>query len=130
MLAFCVRLLDAVYGRDGSAPRLLARLTKYVPSDGRLRVVGGLPNEALWPLDLAPEPGRPARVLLDDAVIAADLERLARGQDEDGGWSVDFQTYSPAAALEWRGYATVRALSILRDNGTIEVDAQRDDASP
>ena len=25
----------------------------------------------------------------------------------------------PAAALEWRGYATVRALSVLRANGTI-----------
>jgi hypothetical protein len=35
---------------------------------------------------------------------------------EDGRWSVDFQSYSPAAALEWRGYATVRALSVLRAN--------------
>lgn len=120
VLAFAVRLLDAVHGRDRAAPGLLTRLGEYVPSDGRLRVVGGLPDERLRPLDLAPEPDRPARALLDEAVVASDLERLAAEQDADGGWSVDFQSYSPAAALEWRGYATVRALSILRRNGMIE----------
>jgi hypothetical protein len=115
-LAFAVRFLDAVYDRDSAAPGLLARLGEYVPRDGRLRVVGGLPDETLRTVDLAPEPDRPARTLLDDDAVAADLERLAAEQHEDGGWSVDFQSYSPAAALEWRGYATVRALSILRDN--------------
>jgi hypothetical protein len=116
-LAFCVRLLDAVHDREDAARGLLARLGEYVPRDGRLRVVGGLPDEALRPLDLAPQPGRPARTLLDEAVVAADVERLAREQQADGGWTVDFQSYSAAAAFEWRGYATVRALSILRDNG-------------
>jgi hypothetical protein len=82
-------------------------------------VTGGLADEALRPLDLAPEPERPARALLEDDVIAADLERLASEQQSDGGWTVDFQSYSPAAALEWRGYATVRALSVLRRNGRI-----------
>jgi hypothetical protein len=119
-LAFAVRLLDAVHDRADAAPGVLARLGEYVPDDGRLRVVGGRPDEALRPLDLAPEPGRPARTILDDAAVAADLERLATEQGEDGGWSVDFQSYSPAAALEWRGYATVRALSVLRDNAMID----------
>ena len=77
---------------------------------------GGLPDETLWPLDVAPEPGRPARTVLDEAAVAADLERLAGQQKEDGGWTVDFQSHSPAAALEWRGYATVRALSVLQHN--------------
>ncbi|HWM14637.1 MAG TPA: hypothetical protein VNO56_09160, partial [Gaiellaceae bacterium] len=120
VLSYAVRLLDALHDRDSAAPELLARLGEYVPRDGRLRVVGGLPDETLWPLDLAPEPGRPARTLLDESAVAADLERLAAGQGEDGGWSVDFQSYSPAAALEWRGYATVRALAVLRANGAIE----------
>ncbi len=128
-LAFAVRFLDAAHDRDGAAPGLLARLGEYVPRDGRLAVVGGLPDEALRPVDLAPEPGRPARTLLDEAAVAADLERLAADQAEDGGWSVDFQSYSPAAALEWRGYATVRALSILRDNAMVDAPAQRRDAS-
>lgn len=110
-LAFAVRFLDAANEGDR-----LARLGEYVPRDGRLAVTGGLADEALRPVDLAPEPGRPARRLLDEDAIAADLDRLADEQEEDGGWSVDFQSYSPAAALDWRGYATVRALSILRAN--------------
>jgi hypothetical protein len=123
-LAFAVRFLDAAYNRDPAAPGLLARLGEYVPADGRLQVVGGLPDETLRPLDLAPEPGRPARTILDEAAVAADLERLAAEQHDDGGWSVDFQSYSPAAALDWRGYATVRALSVLRDNELL--NEQRD----
>ena len=113
VLAFCVRFLDAVHDRDPAAPALLARLGAYVPGDGRVPVAGGLAGESLRPLDLAPEPG-PARTLLGEATVAADLERLAGEQHEDGGWSVDFQNYSPAATLEWRGYATVRAVSVLR----------------
>ena len=128
-LAFAVRFVDSVHDREAAAPARLARLAEYVPDDGRVRVVGGRPDETLTPLDLAPEPGRPARTLLDEATVAADLERLASEQDEDGGWSVDFQSYSPAAALEWRGYATVRALSILRDNAVIDTAAQHRDAS-
>jgi len=129
-LAFAVRLLDAVHDHADAAPELLARLGEYIPDDGRLRVVGGRPDETLRPLDLAPDPGRPSRTILDESAIAADLERLATEQDEDGGWSVDFQSYSPAAALEWRGYATVRALCVLRDNVMIDVPAERRDASP
>jgi hypothetical protein len=128
-LAFAVRFLDSVHDREGAAPTLLAGLGEYVPRDGRLRVTGGLADETLRPVDFAPEPGRPARTLLDEAAVAADLERLAAEQDEDGGWSVDFQSYSPAAALEWRGYTTVRALSVLRDNALIDAPAQRRDAS-
>ena len=116
-LAFSVRFLDAVHDREAAAPALLARLGEHIPEDGRLRVAGGRAEEALRPLDLAPEPGRPARSVVSESVLAADLERLADEQEADGGWSVDFQSYSPAAALEWRGYVTVSALSILRDNG-------------
>ena len=119
-LAFALRFLDAVHERHPDAPRLLARLAEYIPRDGHLRVSGGLSDEALRPTDLAPKPGRPARTLLDEAAVTRDLERLAGEQREDGGWSVDFQSYSPAAALEWRGYATVRAVTILRENAVLE----------
>jgi hypothetical protein len=115
-LSYAVQLLDAVYERNSAAPGVLARLGEYVPRDGRLPVSGGLPDEALRPLDFAPEPGRPARSVVGEEAVTADLERLAHEQEQDGGWSVDFQSYSPAAALEWRGYATVRAVSILRRN--------------
>ena len=36
---------------------------------------------------------------------------------DDGGWTVDFDSHSPQAALEWRGYATVRAVTILLAEG-------------
>jgi hypothetical protein len=52
-------------------------------------------------------------------VIAADLQRLVDQQQDDGGWAVDFASYSPAAALEWRGYMTVRAIAILQRNHRI-----------
>lgn len=68
------------------------------------------------PLDFAPTPDRPVRALLAPEVIAADLQRLAGQQQDDGGWAVDFASWSPAAALEWRGYMTVRAISILQRN--------------
>jgi hypothetical protein len=32
---------------------------------------------------------------------------------------VDFENYSPAAELEWRGHMTVRAISILKRNGRL-----------
>jgi hypothetical protein len=54
------------------------------------------------------------RQLFSQEVIAAELQRLADEQQDDGGWVVDFESYSPAATLEWRGYTTVRAVSILR----------------
>jgi hypothetical protein len=41
------------------------------------------------------------------------------GQQDDGGWVVDFTACSPAAALDWRGYATVGALTVLRANGRV-----------
>ena len=45
----------------------------------------------LHPLDLAPYPDRPARALFAAEVIAADLDRLAGLQQDDGGWIVDFR---------------------------------------
>ncbi|MFP5363608.1 MAG: hypothetical protein ACLGI5_12865 [Thermoleophilia bacterium] len=108
-----VQLLDAVHDTQPEAPALLARLGELIPADGRLPVAGGAPDESLRPLDLAPLPGRPARALFDAGVVERDLERLAAEQQQDGGWRVDFASHSPAAALEWRGYATVRAIAVL-----------------
>jgi hypothetical protein len=117
VLAFSLHLLDAVYDSRPEAAELLRKLGSYIPADGRLRVRGGAEDETLHPLDLAPYPDRPARDLFNEDVISADLERLAALQQDDGGWIVDFRSSSPAGALEWRGYATVRAITILARNG-------------
>ena len=118
-LMFALRFVDAVGDAVPEAPELLERLGRFVPEDGRLAVAGGSPDEALRPLDVSPDPDGASRRLLRADAVQADLERLAGEQREDGGWEVDFASYSPAAAVEWRGYATVGALTVLRDNGVL-----------
>jgi hypothetical protein len=118
-LAFAVRLLDAVADIRPEAQELLTGLARHLPADGLVHVAGGLDDEFMRPLDFAPDPGGSARRHFTTELIAAELERLAGQQHPDGGWAVDFASYSPAAALEWRGHATVRAVSILRDNGAL-----------
>ncbi len=118
-VAFAAQLLDAAAARTPGAADLVGRLARHVPPDGLLHVAGGAEDEYLRPLDLAPVPGGPARRLVTAAAVEADLARTAAGQQPDGGWSVDWVSHSPAAALEWRGHATVRALLLLRANGAL-----------
>ncbi|HKS48026.1 MAG TPA: hypothetical protein VJT49_23520 [Amycolatopsis sp.] len=114
-LAFAVRFLDAA-----NVPSPLERLGSYLPENGLVHVDGGAEDEMMRPLDFAPFPGGPARRLFGPDVIDAELRRLEAQQQPDGGWPVDFASYSPTASLEWRGYATVRALTVLRHNGMLD----------
>jgi hypothetical protein len=118
-LSFAVGLLDAVHDSHADAAPLLDKLGGFIPADGLVPVAGGADGETLRPLDFAPLPGRPARRFFSADVIADDLRRLVDAQHDDGGWRVDFNSYSPAAALEWQGYKTVDTLSLLRANGVI-----------
>ncbi|TNY36597.1 hypothetical protein [Thermomonospora catenispora] len=113
VLAFAIQFLDAVHDIRPEAAGLLADLLRRLPPDGVVHVEGGTENEVLRPLDFVPFPG-PARDLFDPALIDAELDRLAARQRPDGGWTVEYATASPAAALEWRGYITVRAVALLR----------------
>jgi hypothetical protein len=118
-LLYSLRFLDAVGDGTPEVPGLVDKLASAIPASGILHVEGGLPDEVVRPLDLAPRPDGPVQGRLDPAVIAADLDRLADEQRPDGGWEIDFTAYSPAAALEWRGYATVDALIVLQANGRL-----------
>jgi hypothetical protein len=116
-LAFAIQLLDAAYDtHPEQAAALLDRLRAYIPASGLVHVQEGLEDEMMRPLDFAPTPDRPVRALFAPEAIAAELQRLVDQQQDDGGWTVDFASYSPAAALEWRGYRTVRAVSVLQRN--------------
>jgi hypothetical protein len=115
VLAFVLHFLDAVADAPETAAAI-DQLRPYVPADGAIHVEGGTAEETLHPLDLAPDPNGPARTLLTPESIAADLDRVAREQQPDGGWQFDWIASSPGAVLEWRGYVTVRAVEILLDN--------------
>lgn len=113
-------VLDALADTDPRAARELERLAALVPPSGTLPVPGGAADEALRPLDFSPLPERPLRALLDARAIEADLDRVAAEQQPDGGWRVDWVERSPAGGLEWRGWATVRAIRILSAHGRLQ----------
>ena len=118
-LAFTVQFLDAAARTRPDAVEALDRLRTWVPADGLLHVTGGAEDEYMRPLDFAPLPDGPGRTLFPAELVDAELLRLADAQQPDGGWTVDFDNYSPAATLEWRGYRTVEVLTLLRANGVL-----------
>lgn len=125
-LLYGLGFLDALLGRADAddiggpeAADVLATWAGALPAGGTLHVDGGLADEVIRPLEFSPTPAGALRAFLADDVIAADLDRLAGGQREDGGWDVDFTAYSPAAALDWRGYATVAAVGVQRAHGKV-----------
>ncbi|MCB0873159.1 MAG: hypothetical protein KDC36_07255 [Thermoleophilia bacterium] len=120
VLAFSLRLADALHPtRPADAERVRDQLSRYVPDSGAVPVAGGTEGETLHLLDLSPTPGTPSRELFSGAAVARDLDRLAGLQRPDGGWEVDYASASVAGALEWRGYATVRAVRVLIVNGMV-----------
>ncbi len=74
-------------------------------------------GETHSPLAFAALPGSIARRLFDTGVIEAHLDHLAGAQADDGGWTFNWPSWSPAAEADWRGFLTVDALRVLRANG-------------
>jgi hypothetical protein len=125
-LLFSVRFLDALddlgaaAGDDAArAAGLLERMGTYLPAGGLVPVEGGVDGEYLRPLDFAPDAKSAAVALFSDDVIRREVDRLAGEQQPDGGWTVAFPSSSPAAALEWRAYATLEALGRLRHHSVL-----------
>ncbi|HTJ36555.1 MAG TPA: hypothetical protein VL738_25325 [Dactylosporangium sp.] len=114
VLMFAMHFLDAAAGREPRAERLIEHLGQFVVHDGPTPVAGGEEGEVLQPLSFTPHADGPVRALFDPAAIAAELSRVAAEQQPDGGWQVGFPTNSAAAAVEWRGFATLQALAALR----------------
>ena len=134
--AYCWKGLAEVDLRDGYVLRSALLFLDHVPERGRAeetlkRVAEQMRARKLvaldpaagghvhTPLDMAPAPTMLARRLFSDAQIAAHLDALEAAQQEDGGWLVGWPAWTQTAGLEWRGWATVRALAILRAYGRI-----------
>jgi len=115
-LQFGVAFLNA----HPDADRAEAALDALAPALAPLATAEPDPGaERTSPLDLAPTPGSRSRRLFDDATIARHLDALEAAQQDDGGWRVSWPDWNPAAALEWRGVATINALRLLRANGRV-----------
>lgn len=118
-LRYVLWLLDAAGARVPEAVAELERVAAFVPADGELPVDGGVEGERLRALGISPLPERPLRALVPADAVARHLDELESGQRDDGGWTVDFPSASPAGAIEWRGVATVRAIAALRVHGRL-----------
>jgi hypothetical protein len=115
-LLYALWFLDEVAASVPEGVDHIRRLGAAVPADGLLHVEGGLDDEFIRPLDIAPFPGTPVRALFSQRDVRRELDRLASRQQPDGGWPEEFASSSPVAALEWRGYLTVRAVTVLAAN--------------
>jgi hypothetical protein len=107
-LLFSVHFLDAHpdAARAGAALEALGPIPAAEPG-----------SELPTALGLSPAPGARSRKVLDD--VDRDLDALEQAQQEDGGWHVSWPDWNPAAAIEWRGVATLGALKTLLANGRL-----------
>ena len=99
------------------AAEAFARVGPLLTSRGLVALDPGAEGEAHSPLAFAPLPSSLARALFSEATIDAHLDHLAAGQRDDGGWTFNWPSWSPAAEADWRGFLTVDALRVLRANG-------------
>jgi hypothetical protein len=99
------------------ATAAFARVGPLLTSRGLVALDPEAEGEAHSPLAFAPLPSSLARALFSDATIDAHLDHLAGAQGEDGGWTFNWPSWSPAAEADWRGFLTVDALRVLRANG-------------
>jgi hypothetical protein len=113
LLKFALDFLDATPDA-ARAEAVIDRLRPLIRADGSVPVAGGTEDEKLLPLTLAPRPGARSRALFTPDQIDADLERLERDQQQDGGWVFDWLAWSPGQSAEWRGLLTLRALALLQ----------------
>jgi hypothetical protein len=114
---FGIAFLDAV----PDAARAEAALDALAPAlrSSGLVAEPGSGGDVQTPLDLSPWPGSRSRHLFDDDAIERDLDALAAGQRDDGGWTFGWPDWSPVATHEWRGVLTLHSLRVLRANGRL-----------
>jgi hypothetical protein len=117
---FSLDFLDRVPDQARAAAAI-GPLRSRLGDDGSLPVPGGTEDEQLTPLTLSARPGLRSRALFSDDQIDADLDRLERGQQGDGGWDFDFLHWSPGQSVEWRGMVTLQALATLAAHDRIRL---------
>ena len=112
------RFLDRVPDRDRAAAAI-DRVGPLLFDRGLVELDPDAAGETHGPLVFAPSPDSIARSLFDPATITVHLDRLVADQRDDGGWTFDWDAWSPAAEADWRGSVTVDALRTLQVNGRL-----------
>jgi len=110
--------LDAVPDRT-RAEEVFARVGPKILEQKLVALEPTTQEDTHTPLHYAPHPQSLARGLFSTEVIEAHLDALAASQQEDGGWPVNWYSWSPAVTLEWRGVVTIEALLTLRAYGRL-----------
>ena len=135
--SYCWTQLDTVdLPTDAHALSEILVFLAHAPERERAQAAAGRVREALgtasWfhldpddetyglsPLSMAPSADSPWRGLFDEDVIQAHLDRLARDQQDDGGWPVAWEPPGQAALGEWRGIVTLGSLRTLVSYGRL-----------
>lgn len=63
--------------------------------------------------------GERSRALFTDEQTEADLDRLERERQDDGGWTFDWTAWSAGQSVDCRGVMTELVLATLRAHGRL-----------
>jgi hypothetical protein len=92
----------------------LERISEIIRKPGVVEMDPTAGGYVKMPLDWAPTPTSFFRKLFDDETLRLHLTALARRQQADGGWAINWDPISPVVDYEWRGRLTIDALVSLR----------------
>lgn len=120
----CVQFLDHAPDRPW-AERQAERLGALVREQGLVDLGDGQAHEGYAagethkPHHYASTPDGLARKWFGDDEMSRDLDALAAGQQDDGGWTFPWPAWTPVTTYEWRPIVTIEALLTLRAYGRI-----------
>jgi len=79
-------------------------------------------GEVHQPTDYVPEPSSLARKWFSDAEFDRALDKVAAGQQEDGGWTFGWPSWTPGTKYEWGPIVTIESLVLLRNFGRLPAE--------
>ena len=111
-------MTEVVFLQNAPAPSraagLLAQRVQRTRQPGVVELDPDAGGYVHMPLDWAPRPDSPFRSQFDELTLRTHLARLAKRQQPDGGWSITWDTVSPAAVMECRAKVTIDAIATLQ----------------
>jgi hypothetical protein len=119
------RFLDHVPDRERAEAQMarlggLVRQQKLVDLGEPIEAVEGYSaGEVHQPTDYVPEPSSLARSWFSDAEFDRSLDKLAAGQQEDGGWTFAWPSWTPVTEYEWGPIVTIESLATLKAFGRL-----------